>query len=284
MEINRVLECKIPRKYYDIVLGDKGANVIASVRRYSVSIQFSPIAARSAVSAESGAGGGDLNASAVKDKIDPPKVPLIIWGEEENCLNAREALLGLLPRDMGPIPFGFYLPNRYIPGVGRRLPRRSRQRGPFYIVKGRRDHRETIQVPSRCHTHIIASHCPTISSVCDKLDVDFEFHYKAGFDYDEVVIVGSEYATRRAKRELVQIMQELQEYRSKEVDIDWRIHAELSGHKGKVNEHFNVVIDFPLDKKSSKIKVTGMRMNVEEAINHLLRVASYLMVYVLEGQ
>ena len=53
------------------------------------------------------------------------------------------------------------------------------------------------------------------------------------------------------------MMQEHEEYISKEVEIDYRVHAKLFGPKGKViadikTIYFNVV-RFPLGKKSNKI-------------------------------
>ena len=80
-------------------------------------------------------------------------------------------------------------------------------------------------------------------------------------------------------------MQELEECISKEVDIDYRVQAKLFGPKGKVianvKHYFNVLVRFPLDKKSNKISVAGIK-GVEYAIKDLLMLADYFMVDVLK--
>ena len=81
-------------------------------------------------------------------------------------------------------------------------------------------------------------------------------------------------------------MQEHEECISKEVDIDYRVHAKLFGLRGKViakvSNYFNVVVHFLLDEKSNKITIAGIRKSVEYAIKHLLMLADYFMVDVLE--
>ena len=49
-----------------------------------------------------------------------------------------------------------------------------------------------------------------------------------------------------------------------------------------VKNYFNVVVHFPLDKKSKKITIAGIRKGMEYAIKHLLIRTDYFMVDVLE--
>ena len=70
------------------------------------------------------------------------------------------------------------------------------------------------------------------------------------------------------------------------MDIDYRVYAKIFGPRrrviAKVKNYFNVVVRFPLDKKSNKIPVSGIRKGAEYAINYLLKLADYFMVDVLE--
>ena len=108
------------------------------------------------------------------------------------------------------------------------------------------------------------------------------FQYKASFNYDATVIVGNEHVTRAAKKEFLLNVKELQEYTSKEEEIEYRVHLNPFPPRGnvtaEVKNKFNVVLHFPLHKKSKKVTVTGIRVKVENAVKHLQMLTEYFMV------
>ena len=112
------------------------------------------------------------------------------------------------------------------------------------------------------HSHINGTCCDTITRIREKYDFDILFHYKESVKHvHEIVIVGPEHQAHAAKEEFLYILQELCIY---------RMHAKLFGPKGKViakvKYYFNVVICFPMDKKSTKITITAMRRGMKYAI------------------
>ena len=103
-------------------------------------------------------------------------------------------------------------------------------------------------------SHIIRTCSDTINRIREKHDVDILFHYKESVEHvHEIVTVGPEHQAHAAKEEFLYIIQEL---------CFSRVHAKLFGFK----YYFNVVVCFPLGKKSNKITITGMRRGVKYAI------------------
>ena len=112
------------------------------------------------------------------------------------------------------------------------------------------------------HSYSIGTCCDTITRICEKHDVDILFRYKESIQQvHENVIIGPELQSHSAKKEFLYIMQELH--------IS-RVHTKLFRFRGnviaKVKYYFSVVVCFPLNKKSNKITITGMRRGVKYAM------------------
>ena len=102
-----VIECNIPRKHHGEVLGPYHANMRALSHEYGVFITVPCHAVNRAEGAGAGNGGSN-EASATKHATYRRNV-FLIRGKQENCLRAKKALLGLIPRVIRvEVPFRFH--------------------------------------------------------------------------------------------------------------------------------------------------------------------------------
>ena len=140
-----------------------------------------------------------------------------------------------------------------------------------------------LYIPSEHHSRIIGSCCAAVTRIREKHDVDIVFRYKEWVKYVyEIVLVGPEDQTEAANNDFLNIINELQKSTLQCVEIDYRLLPKLAGPRrmifDKVNEYFNVVVRYYGRKPHCGIFVTGMRKNVEDAIKHLLMLATYFIL------
>jgi rRNA processing protein Krr1/Pno1 len=110
--------------------------------------------------------------------------------------------------------------------------------------------------------------------------VQFDFPKKAKEGSEEanvIVVTGYEDKANKARDVLLAKVAELDKLISRDLDVDSRIHARIIGGRGAgikaLQDKYKVRVNFPRDKNSSVITVTGQFDDVEDAANEILNKA-----------
>jgi len=134
----------------------------------------------------------------------------------------------------------------------------------------------TMSVPSIHHPKIIGRKGLVIQRIRTEHQVNIQFppvNAPEG-ENDMITITGYESNCEAAKKDIQQIVDDLEGQITKELRIDPRVHRRLIGARGKairvVMDKFRVDIRFPRNDNSDTVTITGLEDNVEDASDHLL--------------
>jgi len=95
-------------------------------------------------------------------------------------------------------------------------------------------------------------------------------------DHDLIVVTGYEAKANKAKEKILDIVRNLEEQVSENIELDYRIHRRLIGSKGrnirKIMEEFKVDIRFPKegDENKNLVVITGVPEGVQDAKDRLI--------------
>jgi predicted PilT family ATPase len=280
------MECVIPQKFHRTVMGSKGYRVQEITREFDVGIKFPdrPVEGEAAAHAEGEEPlvNGDVPAeNGTSNKQDT----IIITGKEENCQQAKEALLALVPiTEEMAVPFDFH---RFIIGqrgkdvrkmmddydVNISIPPAEDQSNVVKItgpaanveraktameervkqLEGEREDRELrnfkleLHVDPAYHPKIIGRRGAVISKIRDAHDVNIQFPEKNSEKQDLITITGYEANANEAKEDILKIVQDLDNMVTEEVNLDHRVHPRLIGGRGRAIR--KVMDDYKVDIK-----------------------------------
>lgn len=139
-----------------------------------------------------------------------------------------------------------------------------------------RNFRLEMEVASKHHTKLIGRRGAVVNKIRADHDVQIIFPDKDKGRQDIIVIIGFEENATKARDEIMQKVQELEDLHSVEVHIDHRIHSRLIGSRGraisKLMEDFKVDIRMPgRDAEDPDLIVlTGREDDVLDCRDHLL--------------
>uniref|UniRef100_A0A673FWM9 Vigilin n=1 Tax=Sinocyclocheilus rhinocerous TaxID=307959 RepID=A0A673FWM9_9TELE len=139
-----------------------------------------------------------------------------------------------------------------------------------------RSYKVTLSVDPKYHPKIIGRKGAVISQIRKDYDVNVQFPDKGDEQQDVIVISGYERNANEARVAIEQLVAALQDMVSEDIRLDRRVHARIIGARGKairkLMEEFKVDIRFPQpdSEDPSKVTVTGLPENVDNAIDHLL--------------
>uniref|UniRef100_A0A8C2D029 Vigilin n=1 Tax=Cyprinus carpio TaxID=7962 RepID=A0A8C2D029_CYPCA len=139
-----------------------------------------------------------------------------------------------------------------------------------------RSYKVTLSVDPKYHPKIIGRKGAVISQIRKDYDVNVQFPDKGDEQQDVIVISGYERSANEARAAIEQLVAALQDMVSEDIRLDRRVHARIIGARGKairkLMEEFKVDIRFPQpgSEDPSKVTVTGLPENVDNAIDHLL--------------
>ncbi|GAA6083006.1 vigilin isoform X1, partial [Tachysurus ichikawai] len=153
-----------------------------------------------------------------------------------------------------------------------------------------RSYKVTLSVDPKYHPKIIGRKGAVISQIRKDHDVNVQFPDKNDEQQDAIVIWGYERNVEEAKAAIEQMVAELQEMVSEDIQLDRRVHARIIGARGKairkLMEEFKVDIRFPQQgsDEPDKVTVTGLPENADKAIDHLLNLEEEYMLSVTETE
>uniref|UniRef100_A0A8C2G910 Vigilin n=1 Tax=Cyprinus carpio TaxID=7962 RepID=A0A8C2G910_CYPCA len=135
-----------------------------------------------------------------------------------------------------------------------------------------RSYKVTLSVDPKYHPKIIGRKGAVISQIRKDYDVNVQFPDKG----DEQQVYWLKKNANEARAAIEQLVAALQDMVSEDIRLDRRVHARIIGARGKairkLMEEFKVDIRFPQpgSEDPSKVTVTGLPENVDNAIDHLL--------------
>uniref|UniRef100_A0A672LX40 Vigilin n=1 Tax=Sinocyclocheilus grahami TaxID=75366 RepID=A0A672LX40_SINGR len=153
-----------------------------------------------------------------------------------------------------------------------------------------RSYKVTLSVDPKYHPKIIGRKGAVISQIRKDYDVNVQFPDKGEEQQDVIVISGYERNANEARAAIEQLVAALQDMVSEDIRLDRRVHARIIGARGKairkLMEEFKVDIRFPQpgSEDPSKVTVTGLPENVDNAIDHLLNLEEEYMLSVTETE
>ncbi|KAK9882658.1 hypothetical protein WA026_022525 [Henosepilachna vigintioctopunctata] len=258
------IECIIPQKHHRTVMGAKGHKVKTVTADFDVQIKFPE---RDRIEEyETSQTNGDVDSEPVRhcDVIR-------ITGKEENCINAKRALLDLVPITINvDVPYDLH---RSIIGQKGRDVKELMDRYDVHIVlsppelkediikitgapinvedakeallervkelEADRKDRELrsfalkIEVNPDYHPKIIGKAGAVITKIRKDHDVQINFPRRGDPDEHIITITGYEQNTEAASDAIMKIVHQLNDIYKEEVHIDSRIHSRLIGARGR---------------------------------------------------
>lgn len=272
------IECIISQKHHRTVMGSKGYRVQGVTSQFDVQIKFPD---RDNIEEyHSELTNGDVNVEPVR-QCDVIK----ITGKEANCLQAKQALLDLVPITIEvDVPYEMH---RSIIGAKGQAVRELMDRFDVHIVLSSTDIKEDIikitgtpinvqdakeallervqeleadkkdrelrsfslqiEVNSDYHPKIIGKRGAVITNIRKDHDVQITFPKKGDPNEQLIIITGYEDNCHRAKEDILKIVRDLDDLVREEVEIDSRVHSRLIGGRGRNIR--KIMDDFKVDIK-----------------------------------
>lgn len=137
-----------------------------------------------------------------------------------------------------------------------------------------------MEVNPNHYKHIIGKAGANINRIKDEMEVVINIEEKDGLN--SIRIEGSPEGVAKAKRELNEMIEKLENEKEKDAKIDHRLFRSIIGSKGskirEIREKFNqVVITFPNpSEKSDIVKIRGPKNDVEQCYTHLMKLVKEL--------
>ncbi|XP_005104751.1 vigilin [Aplysia californica] len=270
LEAQVTVECVILQADHRTVMGSGGANVREITKQYDVGIKFPDKPVQNGTPAEEPLVNGEANGEEGTEgsrKCDT----IIITGKPENCENAKQALLDLVPvLEEVTVPFEYH---KFIIGQRGRDVRKLMQdydvnisippaeeqsdlvkvRGPPANVSRAKDailervnqleqekeDRElksfklTVEVDEKYHPKIIGRRGNLITAIRKKHDVNVQFPEKGSEDQNLITITGYQENAEATRDEILKIVKDYEDMYTEEVKIDSRVHPRIIGAKGR---------------------------------------------------
>ncbi|XP_060527573.1 vigilin isoform X2 [Cylas formicarius] len=258
------IECFIPQKHHRTVMGAKGHKVQRITADYEVQIKFPDRDNTEEYHSE--VTNGDINADPIR-QCDVIK----ITGKESNCLEAKQALLDLVPVTINvDVPYDMH---RSIIGTKGRDVKELMDRFDVHIVLSSPEEKENIikvtgtasnveeakqallervkelederkdrdlrsfvlqiEVNPEYHPKIIGRGGTVITKIRKDHDVQITFPKRGDENEHIITITGYEESTYRARDDIMKIVNELNELVKEEIEIDPRVHSRLIGARGR---------------------------------------------------
>lgn len=137
-----------------------------------------------------------------------------------------------------------------------------------------------MEVNPNHYKHIIGKAGSNINRIKDEMEVVINIEEKDGLN--SIRIEGSPEGVQKAQRELLDMIEKLENEKEKDAIIDHRLFRSIIGSKGtkirEIREKFNqVVITFPNpSEKSDTVKIRGPKNDVEQCYKHLMKLVKEL--------
>ncbi|XP_030763823.1 vigilin [Sitophilus oryzae] len=272
------IECIIPQKHHRTVMGTKGFRVQKVTSDFDVQIKFPDRDNTSEYHSE--LTNGDVNAEPIR-QCDIIR----ITGKDTNCLQAKQALLDLVPVTIEvDVPFEMH---RSIIGAKGQAVREFMNRFDVHIVLSSTEIKEDIikitgtpanvqdarealldrvkeleadkqdrvlrsfalqiEINPDYHSKVIGKQGAVITKIRKDHDVQIILPKKGDENEHIVTITGYENNTYRARDDILKIVRELDEQVKEEFEIDARVHSRLIGGGGRNIRR--IMDDFKVDIK-----------------------------------
>lgn len=289
------IECVISQTDHRTIMGAGGTNVREITKQYDVGIKFpdKPVQpVQNGGPPEEHLVNGDGHVNGDEGHSEPLSEPhsgprkcdiIIITGKQENCENAKQALLDLVPvTEECNVPFEYH---RFVIGQRGRDVRKLMQdydvnisippadeqsdvvkvRGPpanvtraktailerLTQLEGEKEDRAlrsfqlTLEIDEKYHPKIIGRRGQLITTIRKKHDVNIQFPDKGSENQSLITISGYEEKAEAARDEILQIVKDIEDMYVEEVKVDARIHPRIIGAKGRgINR---IMEDFSVD-------------------------------------
>jgi transcription antitermination factor NusA-like protein len=137
-----------------------------------------------------------------------------------------------------------------------------------------------MEVNPNHYKHIIGKAGSNINRIKDEMEVVINIEEKDGLN--TIRVEGSPEGVKKAQRELLDMIEKLENEKEKDAIIDHRLFRSIIGSKGskirEIREKFNqVVITFPNpSEKSDIVKIRGPKNDVEQCYKHLMKLVKEL--------
>ncbi|EGD76259.1 hypothetical protein PTSG_00962 [Salpingoeca rosetta] len=137
----------------------------------------------------------------------------------------------------------------------------------------------TMEVHPEFHTDLIGKRGANVNALRKKFDVRIDFPRKGGntgLEPNEIRLTGFEEDCKACADDITATVETLKSHVVKEIDIHHAVHGKIIGPRGSgvrnLQETYGVRINFPADKSSDVLTVTGPEDKVDECIDQLFLV------------
>jgi len=272
-----VVECIIAQIDHRTIMGAGGTNVREITKKFDVGIKF-PDKAMPVQNGQNGQNGEQAPEAPepVENGVEVSNGPkkcdtIVITGKPENCENAKQALLDLVPvQEEVEVPYDYH---KFIIGqrgrdvrqlmtdhnVNISIPQAEelsnivKVRGPPANVArakealmervvqlgAEKEDRELksfkleVDVDEKYHPKIIGRRGALITQIRKKHDVNVQFPEKGSDNQGQISIIGYQANTEACRDEILGIIKEYEDMYTEEVKVDSRIHPRIIGSKGR---------------------------------------------------
>eukprot|EP00056_Hartaetosiga_gracilis_P003044 m.59137 g.59137 ORF g.59137 m.59137 type:complete len:1177 (+) comp11308_c0_seq1:177-3707(+) len=127
----------------------------------------------------------------------------------------------------------------------------------------------TFSIPQQFHREIIGTRGAKVNELRKKYDVKIELTR----DSDDVSVIGEEEKCNECAAEIKELVAVLESFVTKEAEIHNAVHGKIIGPRGanvrELQDKHKVKVNFPKERNSNVISVTGPEQGVDECIDEL---------------
>ena len=141
-------------------------------------------------------------------------------------------------------------------------------------ARKRHGYRENIRLESEHYCALVVRQ----GKYSRKHSVCIEFYDGENVESGEIAIIGLEHRVKEAKADILSFLEEFDTRITDVVNIDRGVYSQIIGTKGRhvadLQHQFKVSIDFPKERQTDEVKISGQKANVETAKSYLLYLAN----------
>lgn len=147
------------------------------------------------------------------------------------------------------------------------------ERMPEYESLLERNQQLEVEVDSKHHRMLIGAAGATVTKLREKYDVQLDFPRDGSAKPNTIVLTGYPSKCEECRDAILEMVNDFENMVTEKVDIHHSVHGRIIGSGGagvkKLQQDFGVRINFPSDKSSNTLEVTGGETGVHDCIDQL---------------
>jgi ribosomal protein S3 len=147
------------------------------------------------------------------------------------------------------------------------------QKMPEYMDLLERNQQLEVEVDAKHHRMLIGAGGATVRKMREVYDVQLDFPKEKSSKPNVIVLTGYQKKCEECRDHILNLVQEYESMKTVTIDVHHAVHGRIIGAKGagvrKLQEDYNVRINFPSNKSSNTLEIVGGEQGVADCIDQL---------------